>query len=49
MHSVTRIDKEQSLATVKAHSSGPEVERGKCPNLGFVVSLGWDDMLREER
>lgn len=34
------------VITVRAHSSGPEVERGRWPNLGFFLS-GWEDILRE--
>ncbi len=36
------------MNTVRAHSSGPEVDSGRWPNLGFLASLGCDDMLREE-
>ena len=32
--------------TVKAHSSGPDVERGRCPNLGCIVCLEAADILR---
>lgn len=31
--------------TVRAHSSGPEVDRGRCPNLGCFVSLELLDIL----
>lgn len=30
-------EKGWGLGTVKAHSSGPDVERGRCPNLDFAV------------
>ena len=36
------------MDTVRAHSSGPEVDRGRWPNLGFFLSLGGEDMLRED-
>lgn len=34
---VAEWEKGWGLGTVKAHSSGPEVERGRCPNLDFAV------------
>ena len=40
--------KEWVLDTVKAQSSGPEVERGRWPNLGLVFSFEREDMLRED-
>ena len=46
---VERIgERDWALNTVRAQSSGPEVDRGRWPNLGFFLSLGWEDMLREE-
>ncbi len=39
-------DRWDSGTTVKAHSSGPEVDKGRCPNLACLVSFGWSDILR---
>lgn len=36
------------LDTVRAHSSGPEVDRGRWPNLGLFLSLAREDMVRED-
>ncbi len=39
---------EEWIDTVRAHSSGPDVDRGRWPNLGLFLSLGWEDMVRED-
>lgn len=33
-----QLDGQQFGYTVKAHSSGPEVDNGRCPNLACLVS-----------
>lgn len=33
------------VGTVKTHSSGPEVERGRCEYLGGLVDSAWEDIL----
>lgn len=44
-----QLDGRQFGYTVKAHSSGPDVDNGRCPNLTCFVSFGCEVILRSER